>query len=75
MHNGRRPQALSAGCRGTFFKTENIGGNLFDLQSDRVPMHATLRSQGLQHKHVERALQAIIAMLSHPRPIASYGKA
>jgi hypothetical protein len=37
-------------------------------------MHTTLRSQGLQHKLVECSLQAIIAMLAHPLPIASYGE-
>src|ERR1043165_1022458 len=37
-------------------------------------MHAPLRSHGLQYKHVECSLQAIIAMLAHPTYSQLQGK-
>jgi len=79
----KRPTRLAArlrhsverGIKRAFFKTRNARGNLFDPQSDSVTMHTTLRSKGLQHQHVECPLQAIIGMLAHPLPLASYGEA
>lgn len=62
---------MESGTERAFFKTENARGNLFDPESDGVAVHATLRSQGLQHRGAECSLQAIVAMLAH-LPIASY---
>src|SRR5262249_17878663 len=76
---GSKPARLrhpvESGIKRAFLQTENIFGNLFDPQSDRIAMHAALRSKGLQYDHVECSLQTVVAMLAHFLPIASYRKA
>jgi hypothetical protein len=56
---------VKGGVERPFLKAQNVLGNFLNPESDRVPVHPALGSQGLQDQQVEGAFETIIGVRAH----------
>src|ERR1700677_2519768 len=58
---------------GALFQPKDFSRGFLNMQCDPVTMHPPAGGKRFQHQQIESPLKAIVGVLAHRSPIASYG--
>lgn len=65
---------MQRGIEGAFFQVEDVFRHLLNVNRDPVAVHPPTGSKSLEYQKIESSLEAIVRVLTHGLPIASYGR-